>query len=81
MSDLQTLASENVSKLSTLADATETTQTKLTDVKNELVRIRQAVDEAWQTLSDRAQSLIEQVDKGKTELASRWKPSPRLSPS
>lgn len=69
MSDLQTLAGETVTKLSLLADASETTQTKLTDVKAELTRIRQAVNEAWETLGERAQALIEQVNASKTELS------------
>jgi len=70
MSDLQTLAGETTTKLSTLADATETTQAKLTDVKSELTRIRQAVEAAWATLGERAQGLVEQVNTGKTALAS-----------
>ena len=69
MSDFQTLASETASKLSTLADETETTQTSLIDTKNELARIRQQYEEAWEGLGEHAQSLIEQVNGGKTELA------------
>ncbi len=69
MSDLQTLAGETAAKLSTLVDVSESAQTKLIEIKSELAEMRQTFDEVWQTLRDRAASVAEQMNTGKTELA------------
>ena len=69
MADFQTMAAETTSKLSTLLDETEQTQTSLQEAKTEITRVRQQVEEAWSGLSDRAQSLLEQVNAKKSELS------------
>lgn len=69
MPDFQTMAAETTSKLSTLLEETEQTQTSLQEAKAEIARVRQQVEEAWSGLSDRAQSLLERVSAGKSELS------------
>lgn len=68
MPDFQTMAVETTSKLSTLLEKTEQTQTSLQEAKAEIARVRQQFEEAWSGLSDRAQSLLERVSAGKSEL-------------
>lgn len=69
MPDLQTLAGETTAKLSTLADASESVKTKLAEIESELAEMRQTFDKAWQSLRGRAESVVEQMNTGKTELA------------
>ena len=69
MPDFQTMATETTTKLSTLLEETEQTQTSLQEAKAEIARVRQQVEEAWSGLSDRAQSLLERVSAKKSELS------------
>lgn len=78
MPDFQTMAAETTTKLSTLLDETEQTQTSLQEAKAEITRVRKQVEEAWSGLSDRAQSLLERVSTKKSELSAKVESSTQV---
>ncbi len=69
MSDFQSAAAETTGKLSAVLDEVEQTHTQLETTKTELATIKQRLEDAWTTLSDQTESLLEQVNNGKNELS------------
>lgn len=68
MADLQSMAAETTSRLSTLLDEAEQTQANVENAKVQITDIRAQIDEAWSGLSDQAQTVLGQVNTGKSEL-------------